>query len=148
MLVMLAALGDLMCCGSTSQMLFDGTLFIMMGAICSRQSMSRQSMSSTWASLWPLLSFRPQKAPLPVKEARVLVRPAALGDRMCCGSTSLMLSGETAPFIRLAAISSWLCSLATIAFFSSSCRQVDSVRSSLRAQVLIMVHPPETFFET
>ena len=90
----------------------------------------------------PILSSRPQKAPLPVKEARVLVRPAALGDRMCCGSTSLMLSGETAPFIRLAAISSWLCSLATVAFFSSSCRQVSSVRSSLTAEVPTMVIPP------
>ena len=96
----------------------------------------------------PVSGFRPQKAPLPVKEARVLVRPAALGDLMCCGSTSLMLSGETVPFIRLAAISSWLCSLATIAFFSSSCRQVDFIRSSLTAEVPTMASPPQMSFET
>ena len=47
----------------------------------------------------------PQKAPLPVKEARVEVTPArALGERP--GITSLMLSGETEPFIMLAAMSS------------------------------------------
>ena len=62
----------------------------------------------------------PQKAPLPVKEARVEVTPTAFGDRP--GSTSLMLSGETEPFIMLAAMPSWLCSLATSAVFSSSCR--------------------------
>ena len=93
--------------------------------------------------LWPPLSFRPQKAPLPVKEARVLVMPAALGDLMCCGSTSLMLLGETEPFIRLAAISSWLCSLTTIAFFSSSCKSVIPVRRRVTAEVPAMVHPPE-----
>ena len=48
------------------------------------------------------------------------VSPAACGDRP--GSTSLMLSGDTEPRIMLAAMSSWLCSLATRAVFSSSCR--------------------------
>ena len=48
------------------------------------------------------------------------VTPArALGERP--GITSLMLSGDTDPFIMLAAMSSWLCSLTTSAFFSSSC---------------------------
>ena len=50
------------------------------------------------------------------------VTPArALGERP--GITSLMLSGETEPFIILAAMSSWLCSLTTSAVFSSSCKQ-------------------------
>ena len=84
-----------------------------------------------------------QKAPLPVKEARALAMPAALGDLTCCGSTSLMLSGETEPFIMLAAISSWLCSLTTIAFFSSSCKHFLTVSSRLTAEVPTMVHSPE-----
>ena len=82
--------------------------------IALKKSRRRKFSSSIWVhGKRPLSTLiaspapQDQKAPLPVNDARAVLSPMALGDLMwLVGSTSLMFSGDTDPFIMLAAMSS------------------------------------------